>query len=105
MGLQKSKELKSGFAATYWRVTPTVTVDLANHVAYGRLLAYKDKTARDAGKDPVELHDADLDTQTHVTLDGADFEAAIVTGDLRAAMYTKVKTKDFFQDATDVLES
>jgi hypothetical protein len=103
MALEKAKELKNGVSATYWRVSPAISVDMVARTAHGKLLLYLNEDSRRAGKDPLHPMEPDLGVETNVTLEGEDFETAIKTGELRDGMYAKVKTEDFFKDAKDLL--
>ena len=106
MALAKSKELKNGFSVEYWRVSPTMVVDMVERTASSTLLAYKDKAARDAGKGTVDTHSIEGFSDVHrVELSGKEFEDAIKTGEMRDAMYSKLKVNDFFSGSTDVLET
>lgn len=104
MALKISKVTDEGFTVEYWRVSPVMTVDMVARTGVAQVLVYKDAAARQSGKRPVTIMQPmeGLDEVRHVQLDGSDFETAIVTGDLRAAMYGKLKAKDFFTGSEDV---
>lgn len=103
MALKKAVATAEGFTVEYWRVNPTMSVDMVARTADAALLAYKDAAARAAGNRPLRSMMIDgMDDVRAIRLAGADFESAIATGDLRAAMYAQLKTKDFFTGAEDV---
>lgn len=54
MALELTKELDSGVAATYHRVTG-LNLDVARQVAHIRVAAYRDQPARQAGKAPLAV--------------------------------------------------
>lgn len=106
MALKKSFENSHGNTFEYWRVMPHVQVDFAARTAQGQLLAYASTAARKADKRPISPNElfAPGDHRAlfeAVTLSGKEFEAALATGDLRAAIYGKIKLLEVFSDAKD----
>jgi len=101
MALKLSKETDEGISFEYWRINPAMNVDMVDRTATANILIYKDAAARQASKKPI-MHVANSDTPRMVTLSGTDFESAVLTGDLRAAMYVLLKTFPFFLGAEDV---
>jgi hypothetical protein len=107
MALQKSFEDRNGNNYQYWRITPNISVDFAAKTARASLVGYVSAATRTAGKKampyqellPRESHQA---AHNALTLSGADFTAALTTGDLRAALYTKLKALTVFDGAVDV---
>jgi hypothetical protein len=105
VALQIDKTTDDGYTVSYWRVSPSVTYDVVEQRLYARVLPYVSAAARQSGKSPVMANVADFDAESRlVELKGPDAVAAIVTGEPRDALYAKMKTKVFFQGATDVLE-
>lgn len=105
MALKLAKTTEEGFTIEYWRVNPNLTVDMVDQTATSTVLAYKDASARQAGKRPVHAHGHDIqgiDTIRVVKIAGTDFTAAMASGDFRPAMYAALKAKDFFSGAEDV---
>jgi hypothetical protein len=107
MGLKLAKTTAEGFTVEYWCINPMVSVDLAARRVHARLMAYKDKAARDASMQPVQFEDhSDEFTEVRsIKLEGQDFETAMASGDFRDAMYAQVKAQDFFVGSEDVLET
>lgn len=106
MALQIDKTTDDGYTVSYWRISPSVTFDVVEQRLYARVLPYVNAAARQAGKSPVMANVADFDPESRlVELTGAEAVAAIQTGEPRDALYGKLKTKIFFQGATDVLET
>ena len=104
MALQIAKETPAGVSVAYWRVNPVMTVDMVNRKAYSSVMVYVSQAARTAGKKEVDAHEIDgFQDARQIVLEGATFETAIATGELRDAMYTQLKTLDFFSGATDLL--
>lgn len=104
MALKLVKTTDEGFTVEYWRVSPTMTVDMVGRTAHGQVIGYVNAAARQAGKRPVHAGSSvqGLMEAERVTLEGATFEAAIVTGELRDAMYAALKVHDFFAGSEDV---
>lgn len=106
MALSKSVENNQGVAFSYWRVMPYISVDFAEGTARAHLRVWANQTARQNGKQPLDVADF-TDTQPldpALNLSGEDFTAALATGDLRAAIYGQLKALDFFAGAEDILE-
>jgi hypothetical protein len=105
MALRLAKTTEEGFSVEYWRVSPSIHVDMVEHAATAQVIAYKDATARQAGKRPVEVHGPVMegyDEVRSVTISGAEFTAGMSGGDFRDQMYAALKTKPFFTGAEDV---
>lgn len=101
MALKKSIVTPEGFAAEYWRVDPSVTVNFAEGVAVGKVMLYATAESR-KDKRPVQVPAQYRGTlNASMILTGADFTAAIETKDLRGALYAKLKKTALFSDATD----
>lgn len=104
MALKLAKTTDEGFTVEYWRVNPFMSVDMVGRAAYATLMAFKDAASRQGGKRPVHVGPelAGFETVQSVELTGQDFETALATGDLRAAMYGKLKALAFFTGSEDV---
>jgi hypothetical protein len=105
MALKKTKTTKAGYDVEYWRVSPSIHVDMVDRTATTVILPYKDAAARLAKRPTIRLSSGDIEGYElvrQVEIGGADFEAAIVTGELRDAMYAQLKKKDFFVGSEDV---
>lgn len=108
MALKKSVDSNMGVAFEYWRVMPDVSVDFAEGSARARILVWVDATARGAEKQPqhpnevVDNRASFRPVEEALTLSGEDFTTAIATGDVRAAIYNKIKVLDFFDGSEDV---
>ena len=104
MALKLAKTTDEGFTVEYWRVSPMISVDMVARTAHGQVVGYVNAAARQAGKRPVHAGSSieGLMEAERVTLEGATFEAAILTGELRDAMYAALKTTDFFTGSEDV---
>lgn len=76
MGLQKSKEAITGQSGNYWHIRSydNRPIDGACSLV---LSLYKDKAARDAGKNPMEVHE--------MYFSGADWTANFTAAILSAA--------------------
>ena len=106
MALKKSIENNQGISFEYWRVMPHISVNFEEGTAHAHLRVWANQTARQNGKQPLDLADF-TDTQpldAALNLSDEDFTAALATGDLRAAIYGQLKELDFFDGAEDVLE-
>lgn len=106
MALRKKTENEFGSAFEYWRVTPQISVDFASRIAHAQVFAYVTADARKAEKRPIGLHeiaprDAIPAAEQALTLSGKELDAALATGDLRAAFYDSLKKTPFFADAED----
>lgn len=103
MALKLTKTTGNGYVVEHWVVSPVITVNFEARAAFGKITAYKDKASKDAGKMPMrEVDDIEgFDDARRLVLTGQAFEDAIVTGDLRAAMYAELKTKGFFAGSVD----
>jgi hypothetical protein len=103
MALRLVKTTNEGFTVEYWRVDPMVSIDMVGRTASARILTYKDATARQTGKASVRVGlESELSIPNSVSLSGAALDAALVTGDVRAAMYGVLKTLSAFTGAEDV---
>lgn len=105
MALRLAKTTEEGFSVEYWRVSPSIHVDMVEGTATATIIAYKDAAARQAGKRPVEVRGPiteDYEQVRSVTISGADFTAAMAGGDFRDQMYAALKTKSFFTGSEDV---
>jgi len=103
MALKKAVVTAEGFTVEYWRVNPSMSIDLVARTVDAGILVYKDAAARQAGHKPIRTMMVEgMDEVRSVRLAGQDFEDAIATGDFRAAMYTALKAKDFFAGSEDV---
>ena len=108
MAVQLSKGLSSGGTAEYWRISPSMTVDVLTPSVAAAVEVYINSAARLALKRPVMHHDIDRtgsspdsEAPHHISLTGADATAAIVSGDPRAALYTALKALPYFDGCTD----
>jgi len=109
MALKKSVDSPFGVAFEYWKVMPDMGVDFAERSARARLLVWADATARGADKQPQHPNEVVASqalfrpVEEALILSGDDFTAALATGDLRAAIYDKIKVLDFFDGSEDLL--
>jgi hypothetical protein len=109
MALKKSFENSHGITFEYWRVMPDIHVDFATKEAHASLLVWVTQAARIADKQPLHFHEVMTQEQrgsvkTALILSGEDFTTALATGDLRTAIYTRIKALDVFAGAEDILE-
>lgn len=105
MALRLTKTTKEGFSVEYWRVSPSISVNMVDGTATSSVLAYKDVEARQAGKRPVDgngLIEEGYEQIRSVTISGSDFTAAMVGGDFRDQMYAVLKANAFFAGSEDV---
>jgi len=101
MALKKAITTREGFQVEYWRVNPQMSIDFENRHAVASILVYKDEAARRAGMSPVHTMLLNHSFESNVSLSGAELDAALLTGDVRAAMYAQIKTQDFFLTSED----
>lgn len=101
MALQKSVTTEHGYTAEYWRVSPGCTVDFSERSAYAPVLLYVSQDARQEGKHRVDPPQEVPYEVRQVSIAGTEFEDALATGDVRSALYAKLKTTAFFADAVD----
>lgn len=106
MAFEKSFEDAAGNTFSYWRVWPEVSIDFAARAARASLVVYVSGTTRAAeyrfNHFPDMVPRDDLQSvQDALLLEGADFETALGTGDLRAAFYTRLKALTAFEGAED----
>lgn len=101
MALKLSKELPSGATVEYWRVSPSLTVDLVDQTIHAKVMPYVNATARLAGKPPLPGPDP-LEAPDHISMSGVDVITALQTGDPRPALYGVLKALPFFSGAEDV---
>lgn len=97
MALNKVVESVYGVSVEYFRVVPVVSVDYSVPVVRAQVFAYASQAARVAGAQPFSGNGLSRD----VELTGAEAEAAIAAGDMRPAVYAKLKTDSFFEGAVD----
>ena len=94
MGLQKTKELKSGVSGDYWNIKEVVLSGEGK--GYAVLAFYLDKNTRD---DESKTY---LSANTQVKIDLTKQE--LKDKDILAGVYEKIKEDNFFSDSVDVLE-
>jgi len=95
MALSLSKEQPSGLVCSYWRLL-SVKLDAASQRAEVCLGLYKDKEARQAGKEPA--------TWAHYEWSGDDYPFTVAAMDEAnpvALAYAKLKALPEFEGAVD----
>jgi len=107
MALWKIVENSMGVTGNYWRVMPQIIVDFEGGTAKGMLMVWANDKTRRNGKNPLHLHDFMTPQMARAVedalqLSGEEFKEALVTGDLRAALYTKLRALPFFSGAHQV---
>lgn len=99
MALQLEVITQFGATANYWRIMPTMSVDFGSATTVQTINAcmkcYLSQQARLDGANPID------GLEQFITLSGADAEAALATGDPRAALYAQVKLLEQFVNAVD----
>lgn len=109
MALKKAVESNTGHTFEYWRIMPQVEVDFAEGIARGHLMVWANDKARKKALHPGHYHDLMTLEETRVVeealvLSGQELRTALVTGDgdVRAALYVKLKALKFFLGAQDI---
>ena len=101
MALKKSITMQEGYSAEYWKIDSIMMVDFAKGTAQSRVLLFVNETTRQNGSNPVQLSPRSSISITSITLSGQEFQDALSTKDLRAAMYAKLKALTEFADSVD----
>jgi len=94
MGLQKTKELKTGVSGNYWRIKEVVLS--GDGKGYALLALYLDKATRD----DEEKTYLSANTKLNFVLTKQELKDK----DILAGIYDKIKEDEFFNDAVDVIE-
>ena len=98
MALQKTVESVYGVSVEYFRVLPQVSIDYSSPAVRGQVWAYASQVARTAGSQAFCGNGLSRD----IELAGEAAAAAIAAGDVRPALYSKLKEDSFFAGAVDV---
>lgn len=105
MALKIDKKTDEGLTVSYWRVCPTIAYDIEKQILHATVMAYADETARQEGKRDVNVHSEEFMEVAHIVLSGTDATDALAMEDPRDAIYTHIKTLDFFTKAIDVIDT
>lgn len=97
MALKKTIDSGYGVQVEYFRVLPLVSVDYSVPVVRAQVWAYASQTARQAGALPF----CGNGLSREVELTGSEATAAIAAGDMRQAIYAKLKADSYFEGAVD----
>jgi len=94
MGLQKTKELKTGVSGNYWNINEVVLS--GDGKGYALLALYLDKATRD------DTDKTFISANTKV--DFVLTKPELKDKDILKGVYDKIKEDGFFNDAVDVIE-
>lgn len=92
MAIKKTITLPNGFTAEYWKITHD-EFDHSDNVVYIDCNIYKDKDARDAGREPV--------LTKRIQIPYPDV-SAISNISLRQLLYDLIKEQPDYSDALDI---